>query len=357
MPEQGNTSLSNSAGASVGIGDAATVDDLLGFKEAAHLIADSVARVDLDKTPWTIGVFGEWGSGKTSFLRMIDQRLRSLEHRIEPIWFNAWRYSHEEKLWTALIQTVLDQMRVTGPWWRRPVVTLRVWYNSLDLRAGGWELFKRLGAFAARLAFVAVAFSLIFNAITGRSSPTIEKIVGTFAGPITSTEAASSSALQLALAGLALLASKPDYLWKVFDIRLGIDFAKFSKRRSYRDRIAFLDEFDEQLRDLVRIAGGGRPIVIVIDDLDRCLPEQTLQVIEAIKLFLEVRGCVFLLAIDHEIVEQAIASRYKEHTSSAAFGRLGETYLEKIVQLPVSIPPASRSAAVAFIRNKQTIST
>jgi hypothetical protein len=94
-----------------------------------------------------------------------------------------------------------------------------------------------------------------------------------------------------------------------------------------------LDEFTNELRRIVSIAGGGAPFVIVIDDLDRCLPEKALQVLEAIKLFLDVPGVVFLLAVDREVIEKAVTNKYETSKGDMSTDRLAavsqaESYLE-----------------------------
>lgn len=92
--------------------DSPTTNDLLGFKRFAEPIAWRIANATAKGTPLTIGVYGEWGSGKTSFLKMIDELLRKQD--IYPVWFNAWKYDQEDNLWSALIQTILDQTRVSS---------------------------------------------------------------------------------------------------------------------------------------------------------------------------------------------------------------------------------------------------
>jgi hypothetical protein len=338
---------------SLEISDDPTVEDQLGFNAAAELIASTIAKIPMANTPWTVGIFGEWGSGKTSFLKMVDMELSKEPFGIRPIWFNAWKYSREENLWSALLQTVLDQVRVSGPAWRRPWVALRVWFTTLDVRAGSWEMAKKLTVLAIRLALVAVGVALFYAAAVKSVNPIVDAVARAFPGQQTFREAVTSRWGQATIAAAALLVSKPDFLWKIFDTKLGIDFSKFSHRRSYREKIAFLDEFNAELRKLLKVASRDKPIVIVIDDLDRCLPEQTLQILESVKLFLDVRGCVFLLAVDRDVVERAIATKYKDFRPEDMM-RLGETYFEKVVQLALALPPTPPDAAKAFLRQTTT---
>lgn len=333
---------------SFAVADAPTPTDRLGFQSLADSIADEIVKVGRDRTPWTLGVYGEWGCGKTSFLMMVADKLR--QEKIEPIWFNAWKYSREEDLWLALIQTILDRAEVSGRF-RAPWVKLRIWARSIDVRSGSWELARRLGVLAFRLALL-VLFALMVASLLAPSSrnPVNDVLTGWLGGHGAVAELLGSPGAQLIVAVVALFAAKPESLLKVFDVRLGIDFAKFRRRTSYRDKVAFLDGFSDDFRDIIRIVYGDKPMVVVIDDLDRCLPEQTLQIIETVKLFLDVPGCVFLIAVDRDIVENAVAAKYKDLAEKEAWLRLGETYFEKVVQLPLSIPPVPQDRIDAFIR-------
>ena len=83
---------------------------------------------------------------------------------------------------------------------------------------------------------------------------------------------------------------------------------------------------------------------VFIDDLDGCAPDRALQVLETIKLFLNVPGCAFFLAADHDRIEDVISLRYGEQETGA-----GESYLEKLVQLPFSLPPLEAMQMESFI--------
>lgn len=76
-------------------------------------------------------------------------------------------------------------------------------------------------------------------------------------------------------------------------------------------------------------------VVVLVDDLDRCLPSAVTATLEAIKLFLSVKKMVFVIAADQDMVRDAIAVS----VDSASRGdRFATRYLEKIIQLPVSLP-------------------
>ena len=136
-------------------------DDLLGFKRFVEPIARRITHANNKSTPLSIGVYGEWGSGKTSFLKMVDEALR--EQDIYAIWFNAWKYDKEDNLWSALIQTILDQARIRGKWYRRIWVRLQIWRDSIDLRSGTWEIAKRIFSASARVLIVLLSALVIFG--------------------------------------------------------------------------------------------------------------------------------------------------------------------------------------------------
>jgi hypothetical protein len=76
----------------------------------------------------------------------------------------------------------------------------------------------------------------------------------------------------------------------------------------------------------------NRRVVFFIDDLDRCQPSTAVKLLEALKLYLDFKGCVYVLAVDREPLEAAVATEYRE------LGLRTESYLDKIIQLPFTIP-------------------
>jgi HEAT repeat protein len=96
---------------------------------------------------------------------------------------------------------------------------------------------------------------------------------------------------------------------------------------------------DECLQD-------GRRLVVFIDDLDRCLPEKTIEILEVIKLFLDVPKCIFVIGVEKEVIERGIEVRYKSKEQKPISGK---DYIEKIIQIPFVLPPIREEDMAAFI--------
>ena len=103
----------------------------------------------------------------------------------------------------------------------------------------------------------------------------------------------------------------------------------------------------KHFKDVIAIARGGdngqRKLVVFIDDLDRCQPSTAIAVLEALKLYLNLDGCIFVLGIDRQPIEAAIAEEYKNLDIAK------ESYLDKIVQLPFTIPALKKEHVDAYV--------
>jgi predicted KAP-like P-loop ATPase len=89
-----------------------------------------------------------------------------------------------------------------------------------------------------------------------------------------------------------------------------------------------------------------RRVVVLVDDLDRCLPGTVVASLEAVKLFLSVPKMAFVLAADRRTVSLSIATQYEPSPHAAEMGR---QYLEKIVQIPVRVPALGRAETEAYL--------
>jgi hypothetical protein len=125
---------------------------------------------------------------------------------------------------------------------------------------------------------------------------------------------------------------------------------------SYLDGMRITEEYESkyfnihtELKDFARTV----PTVFLIDDLDRCLPDNVLKTLESIKLFLDIPGFAFVLAVDDDVVERGILYKYKDYGNADNLSSLitGSEYLEKIISLPFKIPHIGASDSRAFLWN------
>lgn len=125
----------------------------------------------------------------------------------------------------------------------------------------------------------------------------------------------------------------------------------------HREQLHSLEQFEAAFAEAVRlILGDEGRLIVFVDDLDRCLPEKAVEVLEAIKLFLEVPGTVFVIGMDRQVIERGIEARYGRlfRLEEAGEQRVplpirGDTYLQKIFQIPFHLPPLSETDVGTFI--------
>ena len=317
--------------------DLPATEDFLGFAPYAQTLFD-IVRDENTQTPLTIGIFGSWGSGKTSLMTMIKERLDDLRRQEKrqarqgeivrshlPVWFNAWLYSSEKSLGHALILRVLAELhREVGhdPEARQALDEMEANLRRSgelasvgDLVIKGQALVSGDGEGTEFRLPLAIGLSLLNEIAEAR------------------TEAADKDADQAAVSA---------FMRRVDQMRTTLD----------RKRVEALEVFRQDFQRLVRRYVSPGFLVVFVDDLDRCLPDKAVEVLEAIKLFFDVAGCIFVLGIDREVIERGIRLKYRDYERLDEKGPppiSGAKYLEKIVQIPFQLPPIDRAAMEGYI--------
>jgi hypothetical protein len=316
-----------------------------------------------------VGVFGEWGAGKSRLLQTVADLLQDRskgegEQALTVVVpFNAWRYEREEHLLVPLLRVAQQCLRKAledslGPDIRRNELLS----DRLDLlgelaqtvyQHGGRELLQ------TALATQGVVLKLPeLKAEAGKSQPS-------FPARWRQRREALKQARRLALPADALHSLYYDFLehLKAVTGRNPKALALHRERLKYRG-LGWWPRLRWRLRASGLWLGTGElppeadfqlNLVFLVDDLDRCLPDKAVEVLEAIKLFLEVEGCAFVLALDEEVIERGIAHRYRDYALQGREGLTpitGAEYLEKLVHLPVRLPRPTGAAARDFLADK-----
>ena len=294
--------------------DLPTDHDALDFTPYVNTLV-SVCRTA--STPLTIGVFGTWGSGKTSLMRMVQKRL-SKTYTIA--WFDAWKYDSDEISWRAFLLTVLLAVERKSGETEELKILKTMLYRGLELeKAGGVTI--DLAKLGGRLAQGAVQIGLSFIPPLAQLNKLVE---------------------ELATQGVQSLTGD------------SVDAIRRERTKIFIEQVRSLEQFQEKFKTLIETYVAPGRLVVFVDDLDRCLPDKAIEVLEAIKLFVDAPRCVFILGLAQDVIARGVEIRYKDFIQDKGGKRTnpidGAHYLEKIIQLPFTIPPIERVNMEPFVK-------
>jgi hypothetical protein len=267
-------------------------------------IATTIIKLlrDRPEQPVTVGVHGDWGAGKSSVLEMIEAGFEG-EAKVLCLKFNGWRFQGFEDAKIALIEGI-----VTGLIEKRPALT----------KAGDAvkDVFRRIDW----LKVAKKAGGLAFTAFTGIPTPDqIQTIVGTLEG---------------FLADPAKLATKDNVVAVIDGVKGLLKPAGEVDSTNVPEEInAFRKAFDALLEK-----AGVQQLVVLIDDLDRCLPDTAIETLEAVRLFVFTSRTAFVVAADEAMIEYAVRKHFADLPDTTGPQTYARNYLEKLIQVPFRIP-------------------
>lgn len=298
--------------------------DFLGHKRIAQTITSIIEEQHL--RPLTIGVYGDWGAGKSSVLTFIHQQFAQ-DPDVLVVSFNGWLFQGYEDTKSALMELVVTELVRKQP---KSQTVLKLGKSLLDKI--NWFKLAKVGA--------AGMISLAATAATAHLAPAMAPIV------------AGHGALSF-LGGLFSGKKKEDEQEKDKEI----DYELFIRDEVGGTIPGQFQQFRQQLRDLIKSAEVSK-LVVLVDDLDRCLPQTVIEILEAIRLFLFVEGTIFVLSADEHLIEYAV----RKHFPDLPVDRTEYTrnYLEKLVQIPFRLPSLNRlqsSNYISFLLLQQHLQT
>ena len=257
-------------------------DDTLDLNPYADALGDFIKNAD---TPITIGIQGDWGSGKSSMMYLIKEELKKEENpTFHPLWFNAWAFSHfdmDDRLSILLLSWFIEEVGKIHKKKNPPQDSKsKVENKQAPSREGIFEKAKQT---INRIGWI----------------PKIGR--------------------QVAILGTEI-AGAPNFAKKLEE-----------KQPSESENISNLKK---ELTELVteRLEKDKARIVVFIDDLDRLIPEKAVTLLESLKLFLDIEGCVFVLACDYEVITQGLKTKFGTDDIK------GKSFFDKLIQVPFNMP-------------------
>ncbi len=269
--------------------------DFLNFNETAESIKDLITEKEL--MPISIGVFGDWGAGKSTILELTKASLETDEQEYIQVHFDAWTFQGYDDAKAALLETIASTL-------------VKKAADDKNLSAKAIE-------FAGRIDKIRLMGLLMDGGAALAGIPTmggIQKIMGLFSGG-------------------------DDGELDVDDVKGAVDGAKDVAKKNkglIKDKKSFsppkeIKEFRKAYSDLLK--EFDKPLIVYVDNLDRCSPFNAISTLEAIRLFLFLPNTAFVIAADEDMIRLAVPEYHK-----GASQRHQTDYLDKLIQIPVHVP-------------------
>ena len=282
--------------------DNETTQDLLGYQVHADLLKKIILNDAM--LPISIGVFGNWGSGKSSLMLLLQQSLQEWEEAqqneqhsiILQVYFNSWQFESYDSTKLTMIESILEALD-----------------KDINTRK---DVFERADDLLARINFLKVGVFILKKAYDNLT---------------------------------------PDWMKKWLPKKDDID--KITGKDKYNNLLEdvtkgntskFIATFRELFEDLVEDM-RYKAVIVYVDDLDRCDPKRIIGCLEAVKLFVNVKKTAFVIGADERIIEYAISQHYPIQMKKEDISSPFSDYLEKLIQLPYKLPRLSDNEQETYI--------
>ncbi len=313
--------------------DIETTADYLHFSVVARAVADLIR--ESGDNPVSIGVSGSWGSGKSSMVKMIGTELGYREEKAEKndkkekkkehaeyifLNFNAWVYQGYDDAKAALLHSVAERLEKE--------------LDECNLSVDKESIGKKIKNFARRIDWFQVTklgVPLLMGLLPGVGTA---GLVGSFVSAI--SEGVKNTAKEKQDEKAAEIAENWDKLAPEMK-----DLMKDEAAKPVTQQIEELrTEFEEILEKL------NVKLVILVDDLDRCLPETAISTLEAMRLLLFVKRTAFIIAADEQMIRNGVKTHFKNMELPEG---LETSYFDKLIQIPITVPHLGTAEIKVYI--------
>ncbi|MFA7485615.1 MAG: P-loop NTPase fold protein, partial [Phycisphaerae bacterium] len=232
-------------------------EDILGLRPFADVIAGAALGT---KGPFTIGLYADWGEGKTSVLRLAKELVEKNDEKIVTVWFNAWQYGKEQHPLIPLVSTIAQ------------AVNKKLKSNT--------KIESKLKSGLSKMSRALRAIAYGFSATGKVSVPGFGELEAGFVAKE--------------------MIDRYDQLQKGDDPLI--------EKTLYYNAFEMLESLSKQAENEIETP----KIAVFIDDLDRCNPPEAIKLLESIKLVLCQKGFIFTLALDRRILQGFLKYRFEE---------------------------------------------
>ncbi|HDM8146961.1 TPA: KAP P-loop [Vibrio harveyi] len=281
--------------------------DLLNYQSISNAIVKLLS--DQQRLPVSIGIHGDWGAGKSTVLSMIENSYREDEKTV-CVRFNSWLYQGLEDAQTALMQQITTDLIKN----RSAIEGFKESADSFLKRVDWFKTAKTVANWGV-------------TAFTGIPTP------GTMQDLSTAIDTLTAKAGSL---------NQEDITKELGELKGCIGSTKNNRV------VTEITEFREEYEKLLKAADIDR-LVILVDDLDRCLPDTAIATMEAMKLFLFMPNTAFIVAADETMIEYSVRRHFPNLSEEVGGMAYTRNYLEKLIQIPFRIPALNENETSIYL--------
>lgn len=343
-----NSEYKENAKRGVPFSDSETDIDYLSRNEYAKVFAQYIKNKKT-KTPFNIGIFGEWGEGKSSFLKLIVKEIEEMEelkyknssdYKVHIINYNASEYSEKNKIWASILKRMfkeyehkhkmLGRIRFLFYRWRKNIkynlyiyianaislVLIFLWTLWIEKDSNNFSnlstllLYISSGLIPISLVLVNILIPFIKGQIK-LAKPLSDKVIQNTSMPNYMKD----------------LGEKEHFVEDLYDLlNVWLKKSKIKEKRSnHKKRIKSDISYDYKER-----------MLLFIDDMDRCTEEGIIELLEALQLFLEVKPLVIVLSININSVIKALKKQMGYSNDELGIDEIKKClkYLDKYINIP-----------------------
>lgn len=334
------------------VSDQATEEDALGFEPYVTAIEEFLTS-SATKPPLTLSIEGEWGSGKSSFMKQLKKAIEEIPEKelkqernrlkskgrislfkklrlwfkelIKPkpkiVWFNAWRHDKAEALWATFSLEFIRQ--ISRPRDFRDIFPIIIANIKLFLLRFNWSNgLQKIALFVLGLS-VAITLPIIFAIMTYYRAEDVSQIANSLYDEFKDKISINKKDIQGFLRWFArivgIIISVLGFLSLLLKLKDSVvgdpinDLTKYLKSPNYHSQVPFVEKLHEDFRKIVEAYAGKNKVYVFIDDLDRCEVPKSADLMQAINLMIsDDQQIIFILGMDREKVAAGIALKFKE---------------------------------------------
>lgn len=327
-------------------------------------IADRIADLCSEaEAPVNVAIFSPWGSGKSSLCTLIEASLNTRSQRIKLIRYDAWRYGGRA-LRRNFIAHAARALHLPDEDPRYADLHRGLYEDQRRISLNGYRIWRALThgklALIALLVLILVLVglllsinSLLISALLSTVLVLIAAVVNAGKVEVEESKPSEDEEFSARFERLVDLATAPERItygarrhWREWWAEAGRNFA--INTRLYRGLMWWRDEPLACHLDPPRF----ERLVFFIDELDRCSRADIAETLKALRTFLDAKRCVFLVAADREVIEEALSEVEQATPINAEMPHYSSAgaFLDKIFQHQISLPPLRSRSLAKFAR-------